>query len=314
MRTLVCTLAILGLAVSAYASDTPSLVANPSGIKAPVTGIAPPVQPIDPEDPLCGRLDPDGQNGLAAERWPSLGLEAWVLVNCEINEPTSLQGFNWYAIDDSQAIFQGVSDFAVWNASDVEGGCADDSNTVASGRDLPADQTATGESYFGRPAFLYHVTLPDAVTLEPGKYYFAARIVGEGGQSFILTVPCDGQKPGWFQSAFFGFPCAVPNSTVFGVDYCAAIQPLGKPAGPPIPKCIYQVRSVKIKNDICGNPSCTDCPYALGDIICTHDCSTGDDCARSLRGTSACPDGGLCKVTAELLGCDFCPRGSKRCR
>ena len=94
----------------------------------------------------------------------------------------------------------------------------------------------------------------------------------------------------------------------------ANAQAVSVKCGPPVPKCIYQVRTVKIKNDICGKPSCVDCPYAPGDIICTHDCATTDDCAGSLRGTSACPRGGVCKVTASLVACDACPRGAKRCR
>jgi hypothetical protein len=287
-------------------------MANPSGVPAPVKGIVPPPDQIDPQDPICGGLNYDGENGLAAERWPSLGLEAWEMVNCEFDQQMEIQGFNWVTVDDTGGVWQGVDDFAVWNASDVENGCADDSNTVCSGRDIPNTRVDTGDVLFGRPVFIYSMKI-DPCILEPGKYYFGARIVGENGQSFILTIPCDGRKQGFFQSVFFGFPCAVPNDQIFGVPYCAGIEVLGKPAGPPIPKCIYQVRTVKIKRDLCGNPSCTDCPYSVGDIICTHDCATENDCEGSLRGTSACPSGSICKVTAPLVACDFCPRGSKRC-
>jgi len=312
MRTLLCTIALLGFAVGAYASDKPVMMANPSGIQAPAPGILPPPQEIDPEDVLCGDLNYDRVNGLAAQRYIDGQLASWVLVNCEFDAEFEIQGFNWDAIDNTDGDWAGRDDFAIWDAVTVEQGCADDTNTIAAGSDLANERVSLNEVIFGRNAWAYHLTLPDPVTIQPGKYYFGVRAVVNGGQSFILTVPCNGRKQVYFQSIQFGFPCAVPGINAFGAEYCAAVEVLGKPAGPPVDKCVYQVNSVKIKKDLCGNPSCTDCPYALGDMICTHDCPPG--CENSLNGTSACPSGSICKVKAGSIGCGPCPPGSKRCR
>jgi hypothetical protein len=288
------------------------MVVNPSGVPAPVMGLVPPPQEIDPPTVLCGDLNFDGINGGAAQRWDSLGLSSWLMINCEFDQEMEIQGFNWVTVDTGDANWLQRDDFAIWNAATVEPpGCAGDQGDVANGRDLSNSREGPLGQLFGLNIWKYHLTLPDPVTLPAGKYYFGVRIVSEG-QSFILTTFCTGQKPAYFQSDFFGFPCAVNASAIFGADSCVAIEVLGKPAGPPVDKCIYQVNSVKIKKDLCGNPSCTDCPYTLGDIICTHDCPPG--CENALSGTSACPSGSICKVKAGSMGCGPCPRGSKRCR
>lgn len=84
-------------------------------------------------------------------------------------------------------------------------------------------------------------------------------------------------------------------------------------SGPPTPRCIYQVSKVKNKADACGRV-CDVCPYVRGDLVCTTECGSANDCASRLRGFNACANGGACKVSADLVGCDAPPQNCKRCR
>jgi hypothetical protein len=111
----------------------------------------------------------------------------------------------------------------------------------------------------------------------------------------------------------YGVPCPswmTLNDIGFGegtVSMAVSVK-----CGPPTPRCVYNVSKVKAKADICGRP-CLTCPYSRGDAICTIECASNDDCADRLRGFSACPEGGACKVSADLVGCMEPPRGCKRC-
>lgn len=83
--------------------------------------------------------------------------------------------------------------------------------------------------------------------------------------------------------------------------------------GPTTPHCIYQVSKVKNKANNCGL-DCDVCPYVRGDLVCTTECGSPNDCAARLRGFNACRNGAACKVSADLIGCDVPPRNCKRCR
>ncbi len=310
MKKMLCLLMLGLLAMPVVAEDL--MQVNPSGIPAPKSDLVPPPDTVDPMDVLCGDVAYDGVNGYVAQRRPD-GLEAWTMINCEFPEDVEIQGFNWVTVDNTDGDWAGTDDFAIWEASTVENGCADDSNTVAAGRDLTNTRQGPIDFLFGRNAWRYTLVLPDPVTLPAGKYYFGVRAVTVSGQSFILTTPLNGRKETWFVSAFFGFPCAVPASTLFGAPSSNAIEVLGKPAGPPTPRCIYQVSKVKNKANLCGTV-CDTCPYVRGDLICTNECRDSNDCASRLRGFNACPNGAACKVSADLVGCDIPPRDCKRCR
>lgn len=311
MRKLLGFLVLGLLALPVVASDDLMQV-NPSGIPAPVSGILPPVDPnpVDPCEDQCGTLAYDGVNGYAAARRPD-GLESWVMIDCDIREETEIQCFTWIAVDNTDQDWSGVDDFAIWDAATVETGCADDSNTVAAGRDLANSRSGPVDFLFGRNAWRYSLNIPP-VTLAPGRYYFAVRAVIGAGQSFILTTPDDGTES-YFQSVFFGFPCAIPGSNVFGVPASNAIVVGGK-TGPPTPRCIYQANKVKNLTNVCGGLTCNDCPYTRGDLICTTECRSTDDCRPTLKGTNACSQGTACKIKANLVGCNIPPTNCKRCR
>lgn len=232
MRKVLGLLLVLGLlALPVAASDEPVLMLNTTGQPAPEMALGSFPEPVDPPSVICGDLAFDGVNGLAAQRRDDIGLESWVMVNCQITEPTEIQGFIWVTVDNGDNDWIGVDDFAIWDAATVEQGCADDSNSKQV-RNLTNTREGPLGVLFGRNIWRYTLKLPDDGTrpiLQPGKYYFGVRAVLGTGQSFILTVPCNGRKPIYFQSAFFGFPCAVPGINVFGADFCAAVQVLGKP-------------------------------------------------------------------------------------
>ncbi|KAB2950197.1 MAG: hypothetical protein KJ057_17460 [Phycisphaerae bacterium] len=83
--------------------------------------------------------------------------------------------------------------------------------------------------------------------------------------------------------------------------------------GPQAPRCIYQVSKVKNKANNCGKV-CDACPYVRGDLVCTNECGSSNDCAGRLKGFNACANGAACKVSADLIGCDIPPTNCKRCR
>lgn len=84
--------------------------------------------------------------------------------------------------------------------------------------------------------------------------------------------------------------------------------------GPPVARCIYEVHKVKMMANACGHV-CDECPYTVGDLVCTNECPNGGaDCRTRLKGFNACGNGAACKVIADLVGCDFPPQNCKRCR
>ncbi|MCG3132209.1 MAG: hypothetical protein FLDDKLPJ_03042 [Phycisphaerae bacterium] len=83
--------------------------------------------------------------------------------------------------------------------------------------------------------------------------------------------------------------------------------------GPQAPRCIYQVSKVKNKANACGQV-CDTCPYVRGDLVCTIECGSSNDCTGRLKGFNACANGAACKVSADLVGCDIPPSNCKRCR
>jgi hypothetical protein len=297
---------VAALAIPAFAADVTNV--NPSNvIMDQVPSVPVPVN----GDPVCGELSFDGVNGYAAARRPD-GLESWVLANCE--DAGNLGGMCWLAIDNTDADWDGTADYAVWDAATVEGGCADDSNTICAGRGIAntrdplLDGSGNQVILFGRLAWTYCVKFDECPTR--GKIYVAPRVSIGAGQSFILTRACNGDKPTYFQSAFFGYPCAVPANQLFGVDACNAIQALA--GGPAAPRCTYQITArPKLKSGICGQP-CNACPYNQGDLLCTVECDTADQCRATIKGFNACNGGGACKVKAGLVGCAV-PNGCKRC-
>lgn len=309
MRNWLVGLTALALvAVPVVADDLIVTNLNPNGVVMNPVVNRP---PLDPEDLLCGSLAYDGVNGLAAQRWDSIGLSSWAMSYCEFDVETTIQAFKWVTVDNADNVWLGTDDFGIWTAALVEGGCAGDVGDVASGRDIVNSRTGPIDFLFGRNAWEYYMDIPD-VTIPAGGYYFGTRIVGEG-QSYVLTVPCDGNKPGYFQSDYFGYPCAVTNATVFGADYCVGIAVLGK-QGEPKPRCIYQVNKVKNLANLCG-AVCADCPYVRGDLICTNECPNGTaDCRTRLKGFNACSNGAACKVIADLVDCAVAPPNCKRCR
>jgi len=297
--------------VTALAADVVTHV-NPTGA---VSGLTSP-DPVIPTngEPVCGALDFDGVNGFAAQRRDDIGLESWGLANCEFSDVMAIAGMIWWAIDDSDSDWIGLADYAIWDADTVENGCADDSTVIIEERDIAntreplLDDNGNQVVLFGRNAWIYTVKF-SPMTFKPGKYYFAPRTVLETGQSFILTRDCNGDKEAWFQSEFFGFPCAVPSQFF---PECVAIAPFGE-AVPPEPACIYQVKKVKAKAGVCGEP-CAECSYTRGDLLCTVPCDPdAPDCEGRLKGFNACADGGACKVKADNVGCDRPPDGCRRC-
>lgn len=84
-------------------------------------------------------------------------------------------------------------------------------------------------------------------------------------------------------------------------------------AGPPTPRCIYQVTKTKLLADACG-VVCDVCPYVRGDLVCTVECQSPSECRTRLKGFNACANGSGCKVIADLVGCNEPPRNCKRCR
>ncbi|GMU35836.1 MAG: hypothetical protein KJ057_01615 [Phycisphaerae bacterium] len=91
------------------------------------------------------------------------------------------------------------------------------------------------------------------------------------------------------------------------------INALSCETGPPTPRCIYQVSKVKNKANACGQV-CDTCPYVRGDLVCTIECGSANDCPGRLKGFNACANGAACKVSADLIGCDFPPRNCRQCR
>lgn len=331
MKKLLCCCLALGLVSTAFGSDL--LVAN----KGKPAGIS---QPAQENENDCGALAFDGVNGLAGQRRDD-GLESFVLAPCAIDGTGKMLA--WYAIDNSEFDWNGNADYSAWDANDVENGCANNGNTVASESDVPNDREPLLDNngnqvvLFGRLAWIY--TVPVSQDLS-GAGYVAPRVRVTAGQSFILTRPCDGDGPIWFQSEFFGFPCAVPGRNVFGQDFCGAIE-LRSDFGPPtgaccqgdgtctetleedcdgaswnegedcdtfecpiiIDQCLYAVTKVELKKQksVLCLKVCDDCPFEVGDIVCGLECDEADDCKDELKGKILCAGGGMCKVEAKQL-------------
>ncbi|MCG3130741.1 MAG: hypothetical protein FLDDKLPJ_01513 [Phycisphaerae bacterium] len=142
----------------------------------------------------------------------------------------------------------------------------------------------------------------ECVSVTPGRTYFL-RFLNSNNDMGITGCVTDCYP--------FGDVYANPGYNRFpGFDYtfetfCCQ--------GPPTPRCIYQVSKVKNKANACGQV-CDACPYVRGDLVCTIECRDGSDCPTRLRGFNACPNGGACKVSADLVGCDIPPQNCKRCR
>jgi len=286
---------LLGLVAMAFmalpvmAQDEPVTNLNPSGAIVSSLPALPPA-PIDPGDTVCGNLLYDRVNGLAAARYAGGGLDSWVMVHCEFSVPTEIQAFEWMAIDNTDGDWNGFDDVAIWKAATVEGGQANGVGDVLDQPNLPNTRVSNGEIIFNRNSWKYTLDITD-VCLPAGSYYFGVRAVLNGGQSFILTVPCDGQKPIYFQSTSFGFPIAVPGRNVFGVDYCAAVNVIGKDCGGGDKFCEADCTKVKAKR-------CNICPPGVQKS--NTPCQADPECRRGAKGKVAkldCPDGlgGTCK-------------------
>jgi hypothetical protein len=82
--------------------------------------------------------------------------------------------------------------------------------------------------------------------------------------------------------------------------------------GPQAPRCTYQITArPKFKSGTCGQP-CNSCPYNQGDLLCTIECETSENCRLTIKGFNACDGGGACKIKAGLVGCAE-PDGCRRC-
>jgi hypothetical protein len=288
---------LLGLVAMAFmalpvlAQDEPVTNLNPSGAIVSSLPALPPA-PMDPGDTVCGDLAYDRVNGLAAARRTDGTLDSWVMVHCEFSVPTEIQAFEWITVDNTANDWNGFDDVAIWNAATVESGQATGVGDVLNQPNL-SNTRVDGEPLFGRPGFKYTLDITD-VCLPAGSYYFGVRIVigtPAAGQSFILTVPCNGQKPIYFQSTSFGFPLAVPGRNVFGVDYCAAVNVIGKDCDGGDKFCEADCTKVKAKR-------CDVCPQGVQKS--NTPCQTDPECRRGAKGkvkVVACPDGlgGKCK-------------------
>jgi len=330
MRTLLCTIAILGLCVGAYAGDiSPATapVVNGGGYIGGDTNTLPPPRPVNPGEEICNSLDitdTQAYNYGNGNAWGGVAIfgfnyDLQCAQNCEFFADCCLSDCTVDSVTFGSHNAGDSLYLAVYD--DADGDCIP-SNTASGDGTVPTSGFATfSDTIFGLSGTRatgsgdgFDICAPSGnnfVLIQPvtkdnsGDWCYVVRDDAFRGCDSVLRD--GGRDTGgygfttWRTAGSFGYPGA--NAQAVSVK-----------CGPPVPKCIYQVRTVKIKNDICGKPSCVDCPYAPGDIICTHDCATTDDCAGSLRGTSACPRGGVCKVTASLVACDACPRGAKRCR
>jgi hypothetical protein len=330
MRTILCTLAVLGLVVGANAGDfNPAQLGKATGKSLGKVDSVPPPQPVNPGEEFCNTLGiTDSQSyfngygntwGGSAIFGSTQDLQAAqaceIPGDCELDECT---------VDHICLAPSNLGDaLFIATYSDPDGDCVADNASAGETVSTLIAQSSFSDTVFGLQGFRSTangagVAAPSGTTFVNLQLTTDPSVGGSSGTWGYTPVGspvgCDcNLRDGGRGAGGYGTSVWVPSANLFGQPGALAQQVTGK-CGPPVPKCIYQVRSIKIKKDLCGNPSCTDCPYAVGDIICTHDCQTGDDCSGSLRGTSACPKGSVCKVVANLVACDICPRGAKRCR
>lgn len=292
-------LLVMGLATVAYAGDSP--MANTTG----VPGDVPDMPPIVFNEPVCGLLVFDGENGYAAQRRPD-GLESWVIAPCT---PGAAKQICWLAIDNSTGDWDGTCDYAGWETMD---GCQDDSTACVmvigarNSREPLLDDNGNQVVLFGRLAWIYCVEVTADTSC---ANWIAPRISIGNGQSFILTRALGDEGQTWFQSEFFGIPCAIPGSDLFGVEKSNAIQVY---AGEPRTYCVGTVTGTRRFEGPCKD-RCPECPFNIGDRICFPQvCETAQDCPRRGKFVLPCEGGGFCRLRASKN--DACAACTPICR
>jgi hypothetical protein len=320
--------------VGAYAGDvspTFAPVMNNGQIGGGTHTIAPPI-PVNPGDEIYNGFDITDTQSYSYGNGDTVGGESI------FGSTNDLECAQQATFDGDCCLSDCGNDFVTFGLTTASDGLYIAVYNDGDGDCIP-DNTASGEAYVGISSFAnFSDSLFGLIGVRAIGTGDGLDVCGAAGSNFVLiqlnTSPSFGGSSGdWgynVRSATQRGPCdsVLRDGTRgvggYGFTTWRTAGSFGYPGanaqlvtvkcGPPVPKCIYQVNSVKIKKDLCGKPSCSDCPYAVGDVICTHDCATGNDCERSLKGTSACPKGGVCKVNAGFVACDICPRGSKRCK
>jgi hypothetical protein len=323
MRTLLSVVAALALVVNVYADRTPTHVTAVSGgIGGEVN--APPVQ-INPGDEIYNTLDIvnsqlyDAGNG---DAWSGTGVFGFVydlqlVDDVEFSEDCCLDTLvrdfltfigNTPADGAYVAVYASSNCVPAEAATAVQDGAATSSATFTDtlfgliGNRL----TTSSDGSVCATAGTQFVEQQPKDLSASGDWYYAARDLN-------VVVGCESYlRDGGKATGGYGWT-TWRSGSASGFGAGTVSMAVSVKCGPPTPRCIYQVTKVKSKTNLCG-AACTDCPYSRGDLVCTNECQSNDDCRGSLKGFNACSNGSACLVKASLVGCDLPPADCKRCR
>lgn len=329
MRSVLSLVAVLGLAVGAFADVVPTHVGPVFSGPQGDTHTVPPPQPVNPGEIICDQL-----NIGDTQSYDTGNGDAWS-GQCIFGFVYDLQCADDCNFEGDCCLSDCTADYASFGCG---GPCDMYVGVFADAGGCVPNNAADSDGFVSVTVGSFNETLFFLVGVRITAHCDGSGICGNAGNNFIVLQPHDQNTCGsdWYyiirdiNGSINGCGAAIRDggrdaggygftdwrnagAVGFGDGDCS--QQISVKCGPQPNRCVYQVTAVKIKKNICGNPSCSDCPYSLGDIVCSKDtCDTRDQCAGKLKGVSACPNGGICTVIANLVDCTQCPRGAKRCK
>ena len=255
---------------------------------------------VDNPDVIYYNGDPDGVNGLAAQRVIG-GVDAWA-VDPVILPDVTITDYHWWGISQDAFIWNETDDFIILDGSGGVPGVV-----FYEEWDIPNTRVATGEMLFGVPVYIYTIVWATPIPVPGGTYFLGARpVASAGGQNFNATSAsgpdiCPIQM--WFQSNYFGFPDFVPGDTVFGVCHRTAFCITGVVEG--TGACCYD-ETGECFDDV----TFEECPVGTWVRFVPNTlCDNLQPPCGSPEG-ACCYDDGTCEITTEAACAGLCPGDS----
>lgn len=323
MRTLLSAVVALGLCCGVYADNVPTHVTpvNTGGISI----IDVPNPPLNPGDEIYNTLDItnnqqyDTGNG---DAWSGQAVFGFIY---DLQAADDVEFESDCCLGDTTRDYVGFSNTAPANGSysalHADTGCLPDNAELGSANNVPSTTASFQDTLFFLVGKRITAHGDGSICGSAGVNYVVQQYSDQsssGDWAYSLAdlnqvIGCDrALRDGGKATGGYGFTTwrSGGNSGFGSGTHAMAVS---VKCGPPVPRCVYRVKKAKNLADPCGKV-CDQCPYARGNLICTNECRSDEDCASKLKGYSACPNGAACLVKGTLVGCIEPPRDCRRCR